>query len=83
MRVKRLSGEGSKANVRASKKLVHFLVVIHINMLLQRRHGIFMCVAIMVMLGVNILIANTLREDTTSALGVSFLSFVFSFCGCI
>lgn len=59
------------------------LVVIHINVLLQRRHGCFVYIAIMVMLGVNILIVNTLREDMASALGVFFLSFVFSFCGCI
>lgn len=43
-----------------------------------------MYVAIMVMLGVNILIVNTLGEDMASALGFFFfLSFVFSFCGCI
>lgn len=43
-------------------------MVIHINVLLQRRHGIFVYAAIMAMLGVNILIVNTLREDTASAL---------------
>lgn len=56
-------------------------MVIHINVLLQRRHGDFVYVVIMVMLGVNILIVNTLREDTSSALGGFFSFFCVFFLG--
>lgn len=57
-------------------------MVIRINVLLQRRHGIFVCFNCG-HAGREHIIVNTLGEDMASALGGFFLSFVFSFCGCI